>query len=168
MQFSGSRELCLRQRWFKPLLVLVLSALPLGNANAQAPGTFIPTGSMITPRFSHAATLLKDGRVLITGGKGRFLPDLNCLKSAELYDPATGTFTETGDMLYARIEHKAILLPDGRVFIVGACYQSQISAEMYDPLTGTSTGLGEFPGVAWTGFSTTLLKDGRVLLSGIN
>src|SRR5262249_25280656 len=51
--------------------------------------------------------------------------------------------------------------------IVGACYDSPIKAEVYDPLTGTSTGLGEIPGVWWwSGFSPTLLKDGRVLLSG--
>src|SRR5262245_24253083 len=133
------------------------------NASAQAPASFVPTGNMTTPRQGHTATLLKDGRVLITGG---FNADRNCLKSAELYDPATGTFTETGDMLYARAWHKAILLPDGRVFIVGGCHPSQISTEVYDPLTGTSTGLGEIPGVWWTGFSPTLLKDGKVLLSG--
>src|SRR5262249_53179441 len=57
---------------------LMLSA-PAWNANAQAPGTFIETGSMTTPRFSHAATLLKDGRVLITGGSNT---DIRyCLKS---------------------------------------------------------------------------------------
>ena len=77
----------------KPLLVLVLFVVRFGYANAQTPETFVPTGNMTTPRQSHTATLLKDGRVLITGGSTADIR--NCLKSAELYDPATGTFTET-------------------------------------------------------------------------
>src|SRR5215470_14196457 len=115
-------------------LVLALSFCHV--ALAQHTGTFTPTGNMTTARQGHTATLLKDGRVLITGGSTYIR---NCVKSAELYDPATGTFTEKRDMLYARTGHKGILLPDGRVFIVGGCYPSQISAEVYDPLTGTST-----------------------------
>jgi Galactose oxidase, central domain len=129
---------------FLALIAPVIGGLSVGAASAQSMGTFVSTGDMTTPRFSHTATLLKDGRVLITGGSSVDIRD--CLKSAELYDPATGTFTETGDLLYARTVHKAILLPDGRVFIVGGCYPSQISAEVYDPATGTSTGLGEIPG----------------------
>jgi Galactose oxidase, central domain len=133
------------------------------DASAQAPGTFVPTGSMTTPRFSHTATLLKDGRVLITGGQE--LDNRNCLKSAELYDPATGTFTATGDMSNARSWHAAALLPDGRVFVIGGC-NDLISADVYDPATGTFTPVGEFPGMWWSGFSATLLKAGKVLLSG--
>jgi Tol biopolymer transport system component len=85
-----------------------------------ATGTFSATGSMTAMRAGETATLLQDGRVLITGGG-------NCgdaahagtWASAELYDPATGTFSATGSMSKPRESHTATLLPDGRVLITG-------------------------------------------------
>ena len=97
-----------------------------GNANAElynpATGKFSRTGSMTTARSGHTATLLKNGKVLIAGGGGT---DPNTqepggtLASAELYDPATGSFTSTGSMTASRILHEAIRLRDGKVLIVG-------------------------------------------------
>ena len=85
-----------------------------------ATGTFSPTGSLAEVRGGKTATLLPDGRVLIAGG-------YNCADagqdglwaSAELYDPATGTFSPTGSMSEPREFHTATLLPDGRVLITG-------------------------------------------------
>jgi hypothetical protein len=55
-------------------------------------GTFSATGPMTEARTYHGATLLADGRVLVTGGFGALAP----LASAEIFDPKTGTFSPTG------------------------------------------------------------------------
>ena len=95
----------------------VLTLLLSGAAWAQAPGTFTPTGRITTPRSLHTATLLVDGRVLITGG----MIGSNVLtNSEELYDPSTGTFIPTGSMTMPRASQTATLLPDGKVLIAGA------------------------------------------------
>src|SRR4029079_19506902 len=54
--------------------------------------TVMTTGSLVSPRHDHSATLLGDGRVLIVGGSN----ETGRLASAELYDPTTGLFTMTG------------------------------------------------------------------------
>ena len=83
---------------------------------ARSAGTFTAAGNMTTPRMRHTATLLGNGKVLITGGR-------TCagigITAAELYDPAAGTFLATGSMTAARGGHTATLLPDGRVLIAG-------------------------------------------------
>ncbi len=90
------------------------------------------------PNFSHSshatATRLLDGRVLIAGGNG-------ANTSAELYNPATGTFSATGSLNDLREGHTATLLMDGRVLIAGGGTPSAgtVTAELFDPSTGTFT-----------------------------
>ena len=83
-------------------------------------GSFTPTGSLSVKRASKTATLLADGRVLMTGGYdcGRGGED-GIWPTAEIYDPATGTFSATGPMVTGREFHTATLLADGRVLIAG-------------------------------------------------
>ena len=147
-------------------------------------GTFSPTGSMGVPREFHTATLLTDGRVLISGGVtgarasaaatvtlvSYRLVDTSAdvLKTAEIYDPATGTFSKTGSMSSIRDQHTATLLKDGRVLVAGGGgegYSSVSSADLFDPATGTFSKTGSMKVGRWLQ-TATLLQDGRVLVTG--
>lgn len=129
-------------------------------ALAQSPGTFTATGNMTSARGFHRATLLFDGKVLITGGN----PSVS---RAELYNPVTGTFTATGNMAGSRSGHSATLLPDGRVLIAGGYIGQDFSAtaELYDPSTGTFTPTGDMT-LARVAHIATLLSNGKILVAG--
>src|SRR5262249_40313484 len=106
-------------------------------------GAFAATGAMTTPRSRHTATLLPDGRVLIAGGAANVNARGSALASAELYDPRTGTFSATGEMVTARDSPTATLLNNGKVLIVSWCYTDTgfscfpSDPELYGPQTGT-------------------------------
>lgn len=162
-------------------LVLVVGGFTSGDANLRAlasaelydsvSGTFAPTGELTEPRWGQTATLLPDGRVLMTGGSQFADASPVALASAELYDPARGTFAPTGDLTVPRWGHTATLLRDGRVLIVGGTQRPEAgltavaSAEIYDPANGTSTPTGDLT-VPRLGHTATLLPDGRVLVAG--
>jgi hypothetical protein len=127
-----------------------------------ATGTFTPTGNLTMARANHRAFLLADGKVLIAGSASAEL-----VSSAEIYDPSTGTFTATGSMTTHRTFFSGTLLLDGRVFIAGRGSTGTQGAELYDPSTGTFTSIGTLPGDDFgDDITTTLLADGRVLLTG--
>ena len=139
-------------------MVLFTGGLSGGNAtgsaelyNPAADG-FTTTGSMITGRFNHTATLLSNGMVLVAAGYvGNNVNILIAIPSAELYDPATGTFTQTGSLNVARDDHTATLLNNGKLLVVGGDNANQsnnvssgdalASAELYTPSTMTPPGL---------------------------
>jgi len=66
-------------------------------------------------RAFHTATLLGIGKVLVAGGSASGLVTTD----AELFDPATGTWTATGEMKKPRNAHAASLLGNGRVLVAG-------------------------------------------------
>ncbi len=132
-----------------------------------AVGTFEPTGTMTAARQGHTATVLPDGRVLLTGGT-KNIGFRATLASAEIYDPGSGTFQTTGSMTTAREGHTATLLRDGRVLIAGGSpngTSTTASAEVYDPRSGKFRAISPM-GVPREAHSATLMKDGRVLIAG--
>src|SRR5438105_3600168 len=150
------------------LLLLFLGAALLVQPCAAAPFQWESTGSLNTPRFYHTATLLSDGRVLVASGGGQQTFPYPELLSAELYDPATGNWTLTGNLNNGRDDHTATLLANGTVLVAGGRNDDigvLASAEVYDPATGNWTPTGSL-NVARRRHTATLLSDGTVLVAG--
>ena len=130
------------------------------------------TGNLNTPRYGHTATLLANGKVLVVGGLERTLAPFSVTDSAELYDPATGTWSRTGNLNTGRIGHTATLLPNGKVLVAGGrdhlappFFGLTDSVELYDPATGTWSNTGNL-NTSRSGHTATLLANGQVLVAG--
>lgn len=122
-------------------------------------GAYSSTGSMVKPRSNHTATLLVDGRVLITGGVGG-----NYNNDAEIFNPATGKFTIVDTMHQYRAYHAATLLPNGKVLIVGGT--SYYDMEIFDPATNKFYPGGYLKTARSYNHTVTLLPNGKVLIAG--
>lgn len=123
------------------------------------------TASTIHPRAWGTATLLDDGRVLVTGGAAQGF----AVATAEIFDPATEEFIETVNMQRPRSHHSAVLLDDGRVLLFGGFgSDAPPHAELFDPATGRFSSAGRMPvalvGSFGGGQNNLLLPDGRVLI----
>jgi hypothetical protein len=125
---------------------------------------FTPTGSLVTERLLHTATLLNSGKVLIAGGQKE---GGIALATAELYDPATGSFASTGSMGAARTFHTATLLNNGKVLVTGGNESTGdlVTAEIFDPATGSFMPTGSMT-TARSWHTATLLTNGKVLITG--
>ena len=137
--------------------------ISLGSAAQSVIGTWNTTGSMASPRWYQTATLLTNGKVLLTGGYNN-----SALASAELYNPSTGAWTVTGSMATPRFAHSATLLPSGKVLVVGglnSSWTALATAELYDPATGLWTTTPSM-GQARYSHTATLLSNGKVLVAG--
>ena len=109
-------------------------------------------------------------RALIAGGADQ--PAGETQASAELYDPDSGEWTTTGEMLDDRMAHTATLLDDGMVLVAGGSrshlgqgVSSLAAAELFDPKTGSWHATGPMHGArAW--HTATLLANGTILVAG--
>ncbi len=129
--------------------------------------TWTPTGSMNIARGGHRATLLDDGRVLVTGGAYDGFTTWRPTTSAEIYNPATGTWASAASMLSAHYAHVAIKLNNGKVLVAsgGNSFASlTTSCEIYDPASNTWSSAGTVP-YRWK-FGVALLPDGRAMIAG--
>ena len=109
------------------------SAAEVIDLNQPAPA-WRSVASMAIARRQLNATILADGKVLINGGTNG--PGFNNMTTpvfpAEIWDPATETWTTVASAQFARIYHSvALLLPDGRVFTSGGNGHPEI--EIYAP-----------------------------------
>lgn len=149
------------------LLVLLVAGCETKPPAAAGDGAGLAsaTGAMTYKRASFPAVALQSGKVLVVGGVSSDLPYTGA--RAELYDPATGTFTPTGSLSVGRSEHVAALLPDGRVLVSGGRPDGggdTITDELYDPATGAWTVIGS--DVSRAGPASATLADGKVLVAG--
>jgi N-acetylneuraminic acid mutarotase len=164
-------------------VLVVGGALPRGDGTAAAiaycelydpAGTWSPTGSLTTARAGHQATLLTDGRVLVTGGDPVPAPDgtysPHSLASAEVYDPHTGTWSPAADMPGGRSRHRAVRARTGAVLVIGgtrgaafgAGYRSVLA---YDPAGDGWVAIGALA-LGRAGLAIVELADRRVLVAG--
>ena len=157
---------------------VLLASLPRAEVYDPATGTFGATGAMLTNTgqsyiSGRPATLLTNGNVLLTGGHHE---DIGRFREAELYDPSTGTFLFTASMKHPREQHTSTLLASGKVLIaggesIGNCNStgcdifSLAAAEVYGVSGMASTAVAPMR-VARQSHRATLLKDGRVLVTG--
>jgi N-acetylneuraminic acid mutarotase len=131
-----------------------------------AAGTWTVTGSMTTARYLHTATLLPSGTVLVAGGFNQIGGTEAYFASAEIYDPAAGTWIVTGNMTTARYCHITTLLPNGTVLLAGGGGPEELStAEIYDPVVATWTATGSMT-TARGNYTATLLPNETVLAAG--
>ncbi len=154
----------------KPLLWLVNVLLLLNSALVAAAPNWSVGANLLGSRAEHTATLLPNGKVLITGGYSYVnvtQADHVTLASTELYDSATNTFTANSPLTTGRKAHTATSLPNGNVLVVGGTGGSGAlaSAELYNPGNATWSAVGPLAR-ARSGHTATLLPNGNVLVVG--
>jgi hypothetical protein len=149
------------------------------EALQQGASSWVSTGAMTWARSSHQATLLPDGRILVTGGYAYklgqpFLPATALgvappTASAEIWDPRTGSWSPAGNMNFPRAGHQAVYLPaSNQVLVFGGVADAAGDPapqvfEYWNPATGLWTrGLVPMPDATYvyeTAGTAVLMND---------
>jgi N-acetylneuraminic acid mutarotase len=137
-----------------------------GEAVLVDPGWIALKHSMSSSRNLHTATTLLDGRVLVAGGRWDGVSD------ADVFDPATKSWSPTKPMTVERYAHTATLLGDGRVLVAGGTNTPNVpfdvttAAELFDLASNTWTAT-QYPMMTARAYHTAvMLADGHVLVAG--
>ena len=160
-------------------------AVPQASADLYDPATntSTPTGSMAHVRYFHSLVKLADGRVLALGGStatdasspiaAAIAIVSSATDSAEIYNPATGTWSNATAMPWKRTGVSAARLPDGTVLVAGGGGPGILSlpsffatSGRYQPTTNSWLPLPNMPGSTRALATTTVLGDGDVLVTG--
>jgi len=154
---------------------------PLRSCEIYDPKTssFKTTGSLRIARAGHTTDLLPNGRVLVTGGTSNFTDALNAInateRSTEIYNPATGTWSNGPNMSVPRLVHASIALSNGNILLTGGATWTLLfiikipgitnSCEIYNPSSNSFSSTGSMPS-SRAGHVLTRLANGDVLVSG--
>lgn len=164
---APSRFIHCHLSWFPRLIllqVLVFSVIALADILAFASDEIKPAPPLNTAREGHTATPLKDGRVLVAGGRN----EAGDLASTEIFDAVTGKWTVTASLNTARSGHIAVLLKNGTVLIAGGRDSNGAgldSAEVYDPAAGVWTAAAAMT-TPRMHHAASLMPSGLVMVSG--
>jgi N-acetylneuraminic acid mutarotase len=124
-------------------------------------------GTMANTRYNHAAVVLTDNKVLVTGGFGN---QTGTSKSAEIYNPTGNSWTSATSMATDRALHTSTKLQDGRVLVVGGYdgLKALTTIEIYDPSANTWTvpSASKVLNTARAMHTSSLLSSGDVLFVG--
>jgi len=148
-------------------------ATPLGSSETFDPGTgtWSTVGNLNTPRNEHTAVLLANGQVLVAGGTTNCTSECIVTASAEIFNPATNSWTATGNMTTPRLGQTMTLIGGGMVLVTGGCtsvgceFGAPQGAEVYNPATGQWTATAPMV-LNRTGATAAVLTNGQVLVAG--
>ena len=151
-----------------------LNGSALDTAEVYSPSTlsWSTVGNLNVARNNGSAVLLPSGSAMVIGGCTGVCQGATTA-SAEIYNAVSKSFTSTGSMITPRAYFGAVVIPGGKVLVVGGCTAFNVNgcsavtakAEIYDPSTGAFTATGPMA-VARAAFGISLLANGKVLVSG--
>jgi N-acetylneuraminic acid mutarotase len=146
-----------------------LSGQVLASAELYDPGAdaWASAPSLSVARAKHDAVLLANQQVLVFGGTEGvvYSKATDALRSAEMYDVTTQTWSLVASMHYARILPTGLLLPDGRVLVIGNEGSNAQTVEIFDPANGQWSSTAD-AAVGRADAVAIQLRNGNVLVAG--
>jgi len=149
-----------------------LTVTNLAGTTATSATTVTVTTGTIAQSLNRSSTTRYSGSTAVTLANGKVLVfgSENYSVITDLYDPTTNSFTRVGDMHEGRAGAQGILLPSGKVLVMGGqyfttTYAARQSAELFDPVTNTWSYTGSLNYARFDNFAI-LLNNGKVLVGG--